>query len=207
MMNVLIVEDDSMAKSLLEMYITKSENYRLVDAIASASMAELYCTRNNVDLILMDVLTEFEASGLDYAERIKKNHPNIKIIIMTSLPEYDFIERAKAQGADSFWYKSPSQDEIIDIMDRTMQGENIYPNNHAVIKVGEALSSDFTKLEIKILRELTSGDTDEEIANRLNFSPWTVRKYVKTILEKTGFKSRTQLAIAAREKGLVVKGY
>ena len=51
------------------------------------------------------------------------------------------------------------------------------------------------------LRELTGGDTDEEIANTLNFSIWTVRKYVKIMLEKTGFKSRTQLAVAARESG------
>ena len=61
--------------------------------------------------------------------------------------------------------------------------------------------------ELKILRELTSGDTDEEIAANLHLSIWTVRKYVKQMLEKTQFKSRTQLAVAARESGLVIKGY
>ena len=48
---------------------------------------------------------------------------------------------------------------------------------------------------------------DEEIAGSLNLSAWTVRKQVKNMLEKTGFKSRTQLAIAARESGIVIKGY
>ena len=70
-----------------------------------------------------------------------------------------------------------------------------------------ALSTEFTEGELKVLRELTGGDTDEEIANTLNFSIWTVRKYVKIMLEKTGFKSRTQLAVAARESGLVIRGY
>ena len=49
--------------------------------------------------------------------------------------------------------------------------------------------------------------TDEEIAANLHLSIWTVRKYVKIMLEKTQFKSRTQLAVAARESGLVIKGY
>ena len=49
--------------------------------------------------------------------------------------------------------------------------------------------------------------TDEEIAANLHLSIWTVRKYVKQMLEKTQFKSRTQLAVAARESGLVIKGY
>lgn len=207
MTNVLIVEDDSMAKSLFEMYIEQSSDYNLVDSIESAAMAELYCSKSGVDLVLMDILTELEASGLEYARVIKNKYPEIKIIVMTSLPEADFIARARTVGADGFWYKTPSKAAILDIMDRTMAGESVYPDSNAVVKVGAALSTDFTKLEVKILRELTTGDTDEEIADRLTVSLWTVRKYVKNLLEKTGFKSRTQLAIAAREKGFVVKGY
>ena len=88
-----------------------------------------------------------------------------------------------------------------------MAGEAVYPEDTPVLKVGEALSTEFTEGELKVLRELTGGDTDEEIANTLNFSIWTVRKYVKIMLEKTGFKSRTQLAVAARESGLVIRGY
>ena len=93
------------------------------------------------------------------------------------------------------------------VLDRTMQGETVYPEISPQLKIGEAFSREFTELELKILRELTSGDTDEEIAGHLNLSIWTVRKYVKTMLEKTGFKSRTQLAVTARESGLVIRGY
>ena len=48
---------------------------------------------------------------------------------------------------------------------------------------------------------------DEEIAQHLHFSTWTVRKYVKILLEKTNFKSRAHLAVSARERGLVIKEY
>ncbi|MGN1421698.1 MAG: response regulator [Eubacterium sp.] len=207
MTNVLIVEDDSMARTLFEMFVKNNDNYKLTASIESASMAELYCVRNSVDLILMDVCTGFGSSGLEAAAKIKKAFPHIKIIIVTSQPECDFITRAKEAGVDSFWYKEPYEEVIIEIMNRTMAGESVYPDSTPQLKLGEAFSTEFTKTELEVLRELTSGDTDEEIANRLYLSTWTVRKYIKTMLEKTGFKSRTQLAVAARESGLVIKGY
>ena len=73
MLNVLIVEDDSMARRLLEIYINESENYRVAHSVESASMAEFYCITNKIDVILMDVCTALDATGLDAAEKIKEN--------------------------------------------------------------------------------------------------------------------------------------
>ena len=207
MVRVLIVEDDPMARTLFELYLKHSGRYELAEAIESASMAELYCLKNPVNLIIMDVCTALKASGLTAAAKIKKNSPGIRIVLVTSQPECDFIHRAKKAGIDSFWYKEPLENSLLSVLDRTMAGESVYPEDTPVLKVGEALSTEFTEGELKVLRELTGGDTDEEIANTLNFSIWTVRKYVKIMLEKTGFKSRTQLAVAARESGLVIRGY
>ena len=207
MVRVLIVEDDPMARTLFELYLKHSGRYELAAAIESASMAELYCLKNPVNLIIMDVCTALKASGLTAAAKIKKNSPGIRIVLVTSQPECDFIHRAKEAGIDSFWYKEPLENSLLSVLDRTMAGESVYPEDTPVLKVGEALSTEFTEGELKVLRELTGGDTDEEIANTLNFSIWTVRKYVKIMLEKTGFKSRTQLAVAARESGLVIRGY
>ena len=204
---VLIVEDDPMTRTLFEIYLKNSERYTIAGSIESASMAELYCLTRPVDLIIMDVCTALHASGLAAAEKIKKNHPRIRILIVTSQPECDFIRRARTAGVDSFWYKEPSSEAILDLLDRTMAGEQIYPDETPQLQIGTAFSTEFSEQELNILRELTSGDTDEEIAANLHLSIWTVRKYVKQMLEKTQFKSRTQLAVAARESGLVIKGY
>ncbi len=205
--NVLIVEDDPMTKKLLEMFLHNCEKYTVVASIESAAIAEIYCTTNRIDLILMDVCTSLGASGLVAAEKIKKSYPKIKIIIITSMPEANFITRARNAGVDSFWYKEPNQENAIEVMNRTMEGESIYPEHAPVLKIGMATSEEFLPSELEVLRELTSGDTDEEIAKRLHLSPWTVRKYIKNMLEKTDFKSRTQLAIAAKETGIVIRGY
>ena len=105
MVKVLIVEDDPMARKLLEIFIKDSENYELVNSIESAAMAEFYCLTNPVDVILMDVCTSMDANGLEAAEKIKSKFPAIKVIIITSQPECSFIDRAHSIGVDSFWYK------------------------------------------------------------------------------------------------------
>ena len=115
-----------------------------------------------------------------------------------------YIERAKRIGVDSFWYKEISQEPILSLMERTMAGESLYPDAPPQIPLGLAHSGEFTETELLILRELTGGYTDAEIGERLHMSRFTVRDYVKVMREKTGFRSRTELAVKARQSGLVI---
>lgn len=66
------------------------------------------------------------------------------------------------------------------------------------------LSRELKERELEVLRELTGGYTNSEIAERLGLSPNTVRDYIKSMTEKTGFRTRTELAVVARETGLVI---
>lgn len=207
MTNVMIVEDQAMPRQLFELLIKQSPDYNLLFSIESAGMAEIYCMKHPIDLILMDVCTAMGDSGLEAAERIKKNYPHIKIIIVTSMPECSYIDRARAAGVESFWYKDLSREPILELMDRTMAGESIYPDKTPELKLGCVSSYELTDRELEVLRELTSGDQDAQIAERLNMSVWTVRSHIKHLMDKTGFDSRTQLAVAARESGLVIRGY
>lgn len=204
MYKVMVVEDQAMPRQLFEAFIATSDKYTLIHSIKNADMADIYCEKSDIDLILMDVCTELNSNGLDAAERIKAKHPHIKIIIVTSMPEFSYLERAKAIGVDSFWYKEVSEEPILSLMDRTMAGESIYPDKTPDISFGLIKSSELSEKELLILRELTSGDTNAEIAERLQISQFTVRDYIKIIMEKTGFHSRTELAVKARESGIVI---
>ena len=207
MIRVLIVEDDPMAQKLLENFIENSGRYKVIGSIASAGFAETYCLKHSVDLILMDVCTALGVSGLEISAKIKKIKSDIKIIIITSQPECDFINRAKAGGVDSFWYKSSDEKEILELMDRTMEGESIYPDSTPSLQIGYAWNTEFTPSQLEDLRELTSGDTNGEIGQRLGISPNTVRDYIQQMLEMTGLQNRTSLAVAADKSGLVNKNY
>lgn len=204
MIHVLIVEDDPMARKLMEIFVSSSDRYQLVPSLDSAAMAELYCMTNPVDLILMDVCTAMDANGLEAAAKLKKRFPQIKIIIITSQPEYTYLDYARQIGVESFWYKDPTAQAVLDIMDRTMAGESVYPDSTPVIRLGAALSSDFTERELEVLRELVSGKTDAAIAETLYMSVTRVKQHILRIREKTQFSNRTELAVKARESGLVI---
>lgn len=204
MFNVMVVEDQAMPRQLFESFIKNSPDYQLVYSIKNADMADIYCEKSRIDLILMDICTQMNASGLEAAKRIKERYPEIKIIIVTSMPEVSYIKRAKAAGADSFWYKEISEQSIIELMDKTMAGESVYPDSTPVVPFGLTDSENFTEREFDVLRELTSGDTNAQIGERLGMSKNTVRDYIQTMLEKTGFRSRTELAVKARESGIVI---
>ena len=207
MYNVLIVEDDPMARKLLEIFVSTSEQYHLVPSLDSAAMAELYCMTNHVDLVLMDVCTSMDMSGIEAAAKLKKSYPETKIIIITSQPEYSYIDQARKIGVESFWYKEPTAEALLKVMDRTMAGESVYPDSAPVIRLGAALSEVFTERELEVLRELVSGKTDAAIADALCLSVTRVKQHIQHIREKTQFANRTELAVRARESGLVIGDY
>lgn len=204
MIRVLLVEDDPMARQLLEIYVNRSENYELAGSIESALFAEVFCRTHTVDVILMDVCTAMNANGIESAKVIKKLFPNIKVIIITSQPECSYIDRAKKAGVDSFWYKSSTAEEIISLMDRTLSGENIYPDSTPQLKLGYTWSEEFSERELEVLRLVVAGETDASIAEKLCISVATVKTHVQHMKNRTGFRNRTELAVKARESGLVI---
>lgn len=202
--NVMIVDDQNMARLLFESYIKNDPRYHLVYALDTAELADIYTAKFKIDLIIMDVVMKTGISGLDAAERIKKNSPDTKIIIVTSMPEVSYIDRARVIGVEGFWYKELEQEALLSVCDRVMAGETVYPEKTPAVKLGFADSSEFTEREFAVLRELTTGCSDQEIAERLNISYNTVRSHISHMLDKTGFTSRTALAIQARISGLVI---
>ena len=204
MVKVLLVEDDPMARQLLEIYIDKSEHYELIGSLESALFTEAFCRTHAVDLILMDVCTAMNANGIEAARDIKKHLPDIKVIIITSQPECSYIDRAKEAGVDSFWYKSSSAEEILSLMDRTLAGERIYPDSTPKLKLGEAWSEKFSERELEVLRHVVAGETDAAIAEKLFITVSAVKFHIQNMKNRTGFRNRTELAVKARESGLVI---
>lgn len=201
---IMIVDDQFVSRELFKLYIDQSPQYEVVYSIDSAMFADTYVLKSHIDLIIMDILMQDGSNGLDAAEKIKKLRPDIKIVAVTSMPEVSWMDRAKKIGIESFWYKEVSEKTILEIMDRTLAGESIYPNETPEVTLGLAKSTELTPREIEVLRLLTTGAGNEEIAEKLHISQNTVKTHIKHLLEKTGFSSRTQLAIQSRITGFVI---
>ena len=163
-----------------------------------------YVSRRYVDLVIMDIVMHTGQSGLSAAKRIKDIRPETKILVVTSMPEITYIDKARKIGVESFWYKEIQEQPILELMQRTMNGESIYPDQTPVIRIGNAVSTEFTEKETEVLRELTDGASNKEIAENLGISERTVKMHITNMIQKTGFRSRLELAVKARTGGLVI---
>lgn len=201
---VMIVDDQMMPRKLFEMYIQSSDKYELTFSLETAAFADVYLLKNEVDVILMDILMADGSNGLDAAEQIRMEHPDIKIIAVTSMPEYSWMERAREIGIESFWYKESGEETILNILDRTMAGESVYPDDIPAAKIGMADVTELTKRELDVLKAVTTGDTNGEIGRRLGMTEGTVKTHINHMLIKTGCRSRTELAVKARVSGIVI---
>ena len=92
-------------------------------------------------------------------------------------------------------------------MEKTVNGESVYPDNLPNFDLGMSKINEFTNREIDILRGLIDGATNEEIGEKLNISKRTVGFHIQNLLDKTGFHSRTELAVTASKSGLINNDY
>ncbi|MCR5782876.1 MAG: response regulator transcription factor [Clostridia bacterium] len=202
---VMIIDDQAISRHFFELTVNSSDRYEVMYSISSAFAADVYVLNERVDLVLMDILMNDGSNGLDAAEKLKSIDSSIKIIAVTSMPEYSWMERARRIGIESFWYKEVDNVSILDVMDRTMAGESVYPEYAPPARLGKAVREDFTNRELEILRELTTGKSNPEIAQALDISEYTVKTHMRNLLQKTELSSRTELAIQARVIGLALK--
>ena len=201
---VVVVDDQYVARSFFEIHVEMARHYVLAASLSNAEQAVAWCMEHPVDLVIMDVLMKYGLDGLTCARTIKRNQPQIKIILTTSTAESRWIEKARRAGIDSFWFKEYSDLPLTEVMDRTMAGESVYPHTPPNPDFGAVTKYDLSGRELDVLRDLTRNLTNEEIANHLHISPHTVKRHVENILAKTGYKSRVDLAVNARVLGLVV---
>jgi len=201
---VVVVDDQNISRGFFEMYVRAAVDYELVAGLRTAESAIEFADKHEIDLMIMDVMMQDGIDGLSAAAQIKQKHPEIKIILTTSTSETSWEKKAKDAGIESFWYKEYDEHGLLEIMERTLNGESIYPADEPKVPFGKITRADLTEREIEILRELTASMTNEEIADKLQISVNTVKRHIQNIMEKTGFESRLDLAMSAKSIGLVV---
>ncbi len=206
MIKVLLVEDRKMSRDSIIGYMKGSDRYELAAQTASAGMAEMLCMQKRIDLVLMDVCTANNEDGIEAAAAIKRHFPDIKVIIVTGMTTVDLIERARRANADSFWYKEIEGDELLDVMDRTMNGEHIYPDKTPHVQIGNMTSAEISGRELAVLRLMAEGNTDAAIAEKLCVGVSAVRYHVTQLLQKTGYQNRVKLIADLINQDFIVPG-
>ena len=204
MTKVVVADDQNISRGFFEMYVRAANEYELLAGLRTARDAVKFVDEHETDLLILDVMMQDGIDGLSAAEIIKKDHPEVKIILVTSASETNWEEKARNIGVESFWYKEYDEHGLLDMMNRTMNGESVYPSDAPRVPFGKVNRTNLTERELEVLRELTGSLTNEEIADKLHISVNTVKRHLQNIMEKTGYESRLELAMNAKSLGLVV---
>ena len=200
----LLVEDKAIYKLYFEQLLHASGRYELVGTEANTEDAIELCGTTSVDLIITEAADRTGKTCFQALEKCRKEYSHIRSVVVTDSADPGFLERAEESGADSFWYAEEKQLSLLSVLDRTMEGKSVFPVHPPVVKIGQAESNAFSEKELQILREVVKGDSNKEIAETLQMSYYTVRDYVKGLLEKTNLQSRTELAVKAVGSGLII---
>lgn len=204
MIRTVIVEDNRFMASHLTEMLSSNGDFSLNALFRDAFEAEKFCQGEKIDLVIMDVQTLHNHSGLSAAESIKKNNPYTKVLVVTSLIDPEILTRAKAGAADSLWYKDHSVEELLSVIGRTMNGEHIFPDASPNVELKKMFSGDITPRQLDILRRFVKGMTYDEIATDLKLTKNGVRWNLDQIVEKGGFGNKHELLAAVIENKLIV---
>ena len=200
MMKILIVEDQTLLRDALEHMINAQADMEVIGVTSDASKALELCRELKPDLALMDVVTESDNNGITWAGKIRSALPDIKIVIMTSLPEITFIDEARKAGVHSYFYKFAGNEHLFYVIRSTMKGIGIYPGPDEA----SPFAAQFTEREIAVIRLVCQGKTRSEMIKELDISESTIKPIITSILDKTGFDSIMKFAIYAVGRGLIV---
>jgi len=200
MTKILIVEDQTMLRESLEHVIRGQDDMEVAGTTDDASITPELCRKLQPDLVLMDVVTKNNTSGITYTAQIRAESPGIKIVIMTGFSEITFIEEARKAGAHSYVYKNSGNEHLLYVIRNTMQGNGIYPGPENYMP----LDAQFNEKELAVIRLVCKGKSRTEIVEELRMSEAVIKRIISSILEKTEFDNIMKFAIYAVSRGLIV---
>ena len=174
----------------------------VVGTATNAQEALVLCRDFHPDIVLMDIRMPV-MDGVLGTKLIKSQFSNIKVIILTTFKDDEYIKEAIKNGASGYMLKNQSSDSIIESLRTVHMGSMVLEKEVAQSltsmlkddKKKQKIKLDITEREWDVLKLVGEGLTNKEIADKLYLSEGTVRNYVTMLLEKLSLRDRTQLAI------------
>lgn len=200
-MKILIVDDDQLIRDGLKTMIRLEDGFTSVDTVSNGQEALDYCINHHPDVVVMDIRMPI-MDGVIATKEIKKLFPTLKIVILTTFNDIEYLREAVKAGVEGYILKTKPIDQIIENIRSVYNGHVIYEKEVSNLlskiitdKKNKQIISDLTGKELEIIKLIADGLSNKEIANAVYMSEGTVRNYISSILEKLKLRDRTQLAI------------
>ena len=212
MVKVLIADDQELIRESLKIVLSSDEKIEVIDIVSNGLDVIKSVRRNNPDVILMDIRMP-EMDGVQCTKVIKEMYHDIKIIVLTTFDDDEYIYDAIKYGASGYLLKGVSMKELIEGIHTVARGGAMINPDIAtkVVKLFSQLAKGnlgiIGKTEWKVIQQVGRGLSNKEIAKVLFLSEGTVRNYLSQVLNKLDLRDRTQLAIWAVETGVTTRDF
>jgi DNA-binding NarL/FixJ family response regulator len=210
-MKILLCDDQAVIRDGLEMLLNLEKDFQVIGVAQDGAEAVELAAQKQPDLILMDLKMPI-MNGIEATREIHAKFPNIKILVLTTYDDDEWVFDAIRAGASGYLLKDTSRQKIVEAMRGTMDGKSFVDPaiagkllNQVASKQTQPtsiLADKLTERELDVLRLIAKGINNSEIAAQLHLSEGTVRNHVSAILEKLGVSDRTQAAVIAIQHGL-----
>jgi len=205
---ILVADDHEVVRFGVRSLVAGTE----IEIIAEASTGEEAVEKtleHQPDVVVLDVRM-VNCDGLTALEKIRRQLPDISVLMFSGYENPTYVARAVALGASGYLLKTSSRDQLLDAIRKIASGENVWSRADlrrvtgtlAASRLAESTEVPLTKRENEVLHQMTLGLTNKEIALALHISYETVKEHVQHILRKIGVSDRTQAAVWAVRSGL-----
>ncbi len=209
MIKILIADDQELIRESLKIVLDMNNDMKVI-GLAENGQKVLECIEKNLpNVILMDIRMP-ELDGVLCTKIVKEKHPDVKIIILTTFDDDDYVYHALKYGASGYLLKGCSVQELTSAIHTVMSGGSILNKDitatvvklfnqmaqtNIVLEVDAKGAEELTQTEKKIANLVGNGLSNREIAEKLFLSEGTVRNGLSSVLSKLNLRDRTQLAI------------
>jgi DNA-binding NarL/FixJ family response regulator len=210
-MKILLCDDQAVIRDGLELLLQLEKDIQVVGSASDGAEAIELAAQKLPDLVLMDLKMP-GVNGIEATRQIRAKFPDIKILVLTTYDDDEWLFDAIRAGASGYLLKDTPRQKIIEAIRGTMEGKsfldplvagklmNQVSSNQK--QPASVLTEKFTDRELDVLHLIARGFTNSDIAGQLHLSEGTVRNHVSAILEKLGVSDRTQAAVIAIQHGL-----
>lgn len=211
MIKLLIADDQELIRQSLSIVLENDKELNVIDTASNGQEVIVSVRKSKPDVILMDIRMP-KIDGVQCTKIIKENYPDIKIIVLTTFDDDEYVYNALKYGASGYLLKGISMEGLINAIKTVFKGQAMINPDIATkvvrlfskmakadytIIVDEEKEKSLSNTELKIIQEVGRGASNKEIADHLNLSEGTVRNYLSAVLNKVELRDRTQLAIWA----------
>lgn len=208
---VLIVDDHAVVRIGLRSLLAHTSGFRVVGEAGTVAEALAMADQANPDVVLMDIRLP-DGSGVEACREIKKAHPDMRVVMLTSYSDEEAIVGSVMAGANGYLLKQADSDQLTRAIREAAEGaSSLDPRAAGALlnqfrelsaKQAEAELAGLTDRERRMLALIAEGYTNRAIGEVLHLSEKTVRNHVSQLLRKLGFQRRSQAAAWAGQRRL-----